>query len=243
MKHRNAWKRAQRSVQALQPHRQQKFCPCPLALALCGALSLGVAHAQETFTYDGSNPGLRQTVLSTPNSLTQTKQANYRGNTITIDYTPNASNTILGYAIGGFSPLADTATRDNHIILKAGDVGAWGPFDLIGGVVGRSGSGDVENNTATMTGGSVGSRVIGGNNLIATFNANNNKAEVSGGSVGLEVIGGKSHSGNAIGNTASISGGIACSPTLMTTKFSPQTTTTSNANSPSLRVIPPLREV
>lgn len=36
---------------------------------------------------------------------------------------------------------------------------------------------------------------------------------------------------------ASISGGMLCNPILMTTKLSPHTTTTSNANSPSFRVI------
>ena len=195
----------------------------PLAIALCGALSLGVAQAQETFTYNGTTPALQE-IDGVSNSLAPANLNSFTGNRITINYDPAAGLTnIGGDAMGAFND-ANNALSGNHITMTNGQVGGdiLGAYNSDSGNVtsntatvsggeirgvygGYSDSGNAERNTATVSGGTMGGSVYG--SYTYSGNAERNTATVSSGTVDGSVYGGYTYTGNATGNTATVSGG------------------------------------
>ena len=177
----------------------------PLALALCGALSFGAAQAQssERIIYDGTaaSAALLREINGTSDSLGPANLDHRTGNTITINYDPSAPGVtnIDGYVMGAFDNAANPLERNSVSLVN----GRLTDYSLLGAY--STGSGNVSNNTVTVSGGYVDNSVFGGRS--GSGDVTGNTVTVSGGEIERNVFGGRSESGNVTGNTVTVSGG------------------------------------
>ena len=177
----------------------------PLTIALCGALSLGVVHAQETITYTGDGAGL-QTIASTGNSVGPNQLAtplSLSGNTVSINYDPTAGNPMhVGRAVGAYSTGDSDSLFNNVVTLENGKTTA-----AVMGAFNKS-TGTLFNNTANVIAGTVNAAVYGG--YSSKGNTTSNDANISGGSVTGNIAGGSSYnSGDVTSNYVNIRGSAA----------------------------------
>ena len=177
----------------------------PLALALCGALSFGAAQAQssERIIYDGTaaSAALLREINGTSDSLGPANLDHRTGNTITINYDPSAPGVtnIDGYVMGAFDNAANPLERNSVSLVN----GRLTDYSLLGAY--STGSGNVSNNTVTVSGGYVDNSVFGGRS--GSGDVTGNTVTVSGGEIDGNIFGGRSESGNVTGNTVTVSGG------------------------------------
>ena len=112
------------------------------------------------------------------------------GNSAVINGGTIGNNVYGAYASEGGNAISNTAT------INGGTVGG----DVYGGSSYYSSAAD---NTANINGGTVSGNVYGGSSFTAS---NNNSVNIRGGTVNGNVFGGAAVTGNATGNTVSISG-------------------------------------
>ena len=95
--------------------------------------------------------------------------------------------------------------NQNTVIIKGGNL----EKDVAGGLVRHTGSGNANENRVTISGGEIGTSESGnirGGYAAYSGTANNNTVEISGGKINKNVYGGEGNSGEASGNTVTISG-------------------------------------
>ena len=208
---------------------------CAGALLISLAVSPGLAAAGEIFTYTGDGTNVRDAPswywhnAGCPNCLFLGTVTNplASGNTVIVNFDPNASGVILPKdTLGGMSKDGDAS--GNQVIFLNGllknDVDyVLGGYSVAGNATGNSvtisggtvegcvlggcSTGSAIGNSVTISGGTVGRDVFGGDSGNGNATATGNSVTISGGTVRGKVYGGRSGSGNATGNSVTISGG------------------------------------